>query len=298
MPDIIDSSELAKFREQWKAEVRQRKTLDVASSSTSSQDVSAVHEAREQSTPTASRTEATASYIRPNHPSVSAHTFKSLSSAVDIYRLAVQHEQSESLDDALRLYRHAFRLDTNVDKAYQKDELLAVRKLEEGSRADHDQHHNALSFDNSIGELDSWRLSSPQKINTHTGSLANIISSFSHELNFEPEDEKAGVPLRLLPDELLVLILRTLEPVSIERFALINKKARTLTLDPVIWRMFMSLLKSLRIRRSRILQDNICMIIDASTLNILDLDWTVYILPSVITFGRDRARTPGFKSAI
>jgi F-box protein 9 len=41
--------------------------------------------------------------------------------------------------------------------------------------------------------------------------------------------------LNKLPDELLVMIIVTLDTTSIERFARVCKKARILTLDPVIW---------------------------------------------------------------
>lgn len=69
-----------------------------------------------------------------------------------------------------------------------------------------------------------------------TGTLAGLISAFSENLKFEPEIEGENTPISLLPDEILVMILCKLEPTSIERFARVNRKARILSLDPVIWR--------------------------------------------------------------
>jgi F-box protein 9 len=69
-----------------------------------------------------------------------------------------------------------------------------------------------------------------------TGTLADLISGFPETLSFEPEIEQETVPLRKFPDELLVMVLRKLDPTSIERFAMVNCKARIITLEPSIWK--------------------------------------------------------------
>lgn len=69
-----------------------------------------------------------------------------------------------------------------------------------------------------------------------TGTLAELISDFSEDSSFEPQDDQASVPLRKLPDELLVMILRKLDPTSIERFAAVNRKSRIVTLESSIWK--------------------------------------------------------------
>ena len=69
-----------------------------------------------------------------------------------------------------------------------------------------------------------------------TGTLAELISGFPKDLSFEPEDEQKSVPLRKLPDELLVMILRKIDPTSIERFATVNRKARIVALEASIWK--------------------------------------------------------------
>ena len=67
------------------------------------------------------------------------------------------------------------------------------------------------------------------------GPLASLLATFARNLMFEPENEEEPVLLNKLPDELLVIIIVTLDTTSIERFARVCKKARILTLDPVIW---------------------------------------------------------------
>ena len=69
-----------------------------------------------------------------------------------------------------------------------------------------------------------------------TGALANLIAGFPENLSFEPEIEQDSVPIRKLPDELLVVILRNLDPASIERFAIVSRKARVIALESTIWR--------------------------------------------------------------
>jgi F-box protein 9 len=68
-----------------------------------------------------------------------------------------------------------------------------------------------------------------------TGPLASLLATFAKNLTFEPENEEEPVFLNKLPDELLVMTIVILDTTSIERFARVCKKARILTLDPVIW---------------------------------------------------------------
>jgi len=69
-----------------------------------------------------------------------------------------------------------------------------------------------------------------------TGSLSKLTTGFPPSLTFEPEVEQDPVHLRTVPDELLIMILRKLDPTTIERFAMVNRKCRLLTLDSSIWR--------------------------------------------------------------
>jgi len=84
-----------------------------------------------------------------------------------------------------------------------------------------------------------------------SGLLASILANFPMPLSFGPEDERALSPLQRLPDELLVHILSCLGAAAIERFALVSRKARMITLDATIWRsdLLLSLFSSAQ-RRS------------------------------------------------
>jgi F-box protein 9 len=69
------------------------------------------------------------------------------------------------------------------------------------------------------------------------GPLSSLFADFARNLMFQPENELEEEPVFLnkLPEELLVMIIVTLDTTSIERFARVCKKARIMTLDPVIW---------------------------------------------------------------
>ena len=124
---MADNEELSRFREQWKAEVKQRAQAQGAQSlSTKSPPIDSIappnHVPVQPST--TSLPVVTPAYTRAHYSgNTSTHVSKSLASALETYRSAVQAEQARDLDEALLLYRQAFRLDSNVDKAYHKEEL-------------------------------------------------------------------------------------------------------------------------------------------------------------------------------
>jgi len=71
--------------------------------------------------------------------------------------------------------------------------------------------------------------------------MTSIVSSFpSGHVAFFPEDETSGVPIELLPVELIIRILRVLGRLgdysSIESFASVSRKARLISLESTIWR--------------------------------------------------------------
>lgn len=166
---------------------------------------------------------------------------RGLGTAIETYRRAVQYEQQSQLDDALRLYRRAFRMDPNVDKAYHTaEQYMATDAAGSGAAHGHTRKKsNSLTL--AVDELARGASSLSGK---HTGSggrivtgtLANLLENFPRDLFFEPEDERQGVPLNSLPDEMIVLILRSLDHTTIERFAAVNRKARLISLDSAIWR--------------------------------------------------------------
>ena len=102
-----DSVELAQFREQWKAEVQnKRKAATDAAAQPGPSEPSRIHAAATQKHPDPERISAQGA------PAVYGVTVSSqkLLSALQIYRDAIHHEQNGDLDNALVLYRKAFRL--------------------------------------------------------------------------------------------------------------------------------------------------------------------------------------------
>lgn len=222
-----ETDELRNFRENWKREVEEKKGLQQ-----SRQDPAELAAAlpEQSSTPEASS---------PHHSGV----FRSRNDALEVYSRAVKHEQAGELEDALRLYRQAFRTDSNVDKSYHLKEQRA-RTLETISLNATTVEKNAEN----IGAVTINARSNSAVVHMKTpsfplhterqvsDSLASILAKFPTPLSFEPEDERALSPLERLPDELLVYILSYLGSAAIERFALVSRKARMITLDATIWR--------------------------------------------------------------
>ncbi|KAF8738719.1 F-Box protein, partial [Rhizoctonia solani] len=187
------NDELERFREEWRQEIRERAGAEPSSSSPASS---------------------------PPRP-------RTRQSPIDIYAEAVEREQRGELDEALSLYRRAFRLDPNVDRAYhyrsttQAFESLTLAPVKPSTSTE----------------------PKPEPIHvaaTSTHSIRTLISAFppANDLAFLPEDERQPVPIALVPDELLLHTLKLLDITSIERFALVCRRARVLTVDPDLWRDF------------------------------------------------------------
>ncbi|CAE6464480.1 unnamed protein product [Rhizoctonia solani] len=194
------NDELDRFREQWRQEIKERTTGDHSSST---------HQPSSSSAPSS-----------PPRP-------RTRQSPIDIYAEAVEREQRGELDQALDLYRRAFRLDPNVDRAYQ--------------------HRNAFqALTLAPVNPSPSQPPKPEPIHvaaTSTHSIRTLISAFppASELAFSPEDEHQPVLIARVPDELLLHVLKMLDVPSIERFALVCRRARVLTVDPDLWRDFVTL---------------------------------------------------------
>lgn len=119
-----------------------------------------------------------------------------------------------------------------MDRAYSREEkLAAVLKSQQAvSKKDEAVDSLAKDFPTSVN------ISTSTKRASITGVLAHITSNIRSDLSFTQDDEKQPLWLRLLPDELVVSILRRLDVTSIERFALVCRKARLLSLDTTLWR--------------------------------------------------------------
>lgn len=244
-----ESEELVAFRKQWLAELRQRRagSIDISSTADPSQ-LTSSSVVPPNEAPTESNYEINAKQQFPHteiahpktdvltrHAANSAYTSQGLKKALEVYKLAITSESTGNYEEALSLYRRAFRLDSNVDKAYRREELRLASVSEPHVPSRH--HHkpsNHSRTEEIIELLEKTSISHPAL--TTNDSVTKIISSFPHDLGYEPEDDKENVPLRVIPDELLVLTLSFLDPTSIERFAVVNRKARILSLDPSIWK--------------------------------------------------------------
>lgn len=209
--------ELERFRRAWREELKQR--AEHAQASGSSQQTSNAHTAADPAPPSVS-------------PSVSK---PKLVSALDFYSLAVEREREGLLDEALSLYRAAFRKDSNVNLAYEHFLSEEISKL-------HLESKPKPSRESDVKDRDAR---SPTAIRAAAGvenpvastlRLHDVLANFPAELAFEAEDEEQVVPLTTVPDEVLLRILLLLDPTTVERFASVSRKARVLSLDSSYWR--------------------------------------------------------------
>jgi len=131
-----ETDELRKFRENWKREVEEKKRLPQ-----SRQDPAepVAVPPKQSSTPEASS---------PHHSGV----FRTRNDALGVYSRAVKHEQAGELGDALRLYRQAFRTDSNVDKSYhlkqQRARILEAIPLTATTAEENAENMAAVSITN------------------------------------------------------------------------------------------------------------------------------------------------------
>ncbi|KAG9098011.1 hypothetical protein FRC07_010703 [Ceratobasidium sp. 392] len=204
--------ELERFREQWKSEVRARTAGESSSTQSAPWTSQPVQPARVRRSPVDIYAEAGKSIT----------TLSALSNAPP-----VEKEQRGELDVALDLYRRAFRLDPHVDRTYHlhtTTQALTNLTLAPVTPKDKDHKPHAQIHINVSA--------------TSTHSVRTLIGNFppATELAFAPEIEQEPVHLARVPDELLLHILKLTDIPSIERFALICRRARVLTLDPDLWR--------------------------------------------------------------
>ncbi|KIK61815.1 hypothetical protein GYMLUDRAFT_224945 [Collybiopsis luxurians FD-317 M1] len=163
---------------------------------------------------------------KPFHVTTAPTLSQNSSSAVAIYRQAVIHEQHGELEEALELYRAAFRKEPNVDRHYEREEKLGGLLAQQIA---------------SISSVSNSKVKLASRVEhgvIASRSLDSVLQNFPQQLIFEPEDEQESVPFNMLPDEMIVNILKILDPSSLERFASVNRRARVVTLDSSIWRKF------------------------------------------------------------
>ncbi|KAG6891596.1 hypothetical protein C0992_002635 [Termitomyces sp. T32_za158] len=256
-----EPSELERFRQEWLTELRSRRNAAAISgtSTPARNDAGGVDSTHQSSSKTAAKaldvsaalseamdssSQVMAGASNECTPSIYLATTplpQKLNSAVDVYRRAVQREQSGDLDDALFLYRQAFRMDPHVDQIYHREEALASISAAQKNTL----HKSTTSSANDSVEELTAKAQAALSVKSRAGAsavrvtsqvLAQVLAGFPDDLLFVPEIEEEPVHLQKLPEELLVMFLRKLDTTSIERFASVCRKARVIALDSLIWR--------------------------------------------------------------
>lgn len=259
-----EPEELARFREQWRAEVQQRKAQQQAPVQGESSQSDPARRPRTGVPPRKGK-------IPEDGPAPSFGGFTPLGyapiprsaptraettilttgkiaftakqkEAIEVYGRAIDAEQASDLDEALRLYRQAFRLYDDVDRLWRRAEAQAfaakppaIPDLHEVTQKMPELQIAAMPTSPSKS-THSALVKNASHTSTVTGLLERVVSSFPPQLTFEPEDEKSQVLLNVLPDELIVHILAEMDHATIERFASACRKARVVSLDSIIWK--------------------------------------------------------------
>lgn len=188
--------------------------------------------------------------------------------ALKLYTEAVLEEQRGNHSEATTLYRRAYRLDSNVDKVYRREEIVRERTLlsqfgDSGSPPAAAEKMTPSSLSATVSPLSlahhfgRLKVDSPERPEahpyfhrsqtnderhpSHLFNLTSLVSSWTDPVpEFLPSDERLPIPLNRIPNELIIYILATFVPnldiASIEQFALVCRKTRVLALDGSIWR--------------------------------------------------------------
>lgn len=166
---------------------------------------------------------------------------KDRDAAVVIYSRAVEAEQSGRLNDALGLYRTAFKMDDNVDKLYQR---LVIKRaetqpeVEEASVVDvvdpTAPDDAPFAFRTHIQVQPDYERAGVVR-RTKESRLTTLLSG-QEGAEFLPAEEELPVPIASLPAELVEPILAHLDVASIEAFGSTCWRARSLTANAGVWR--------------------------------------------------------------
>ncbi|KAG8832964.1 hypothetical protein FRC17_000231 [Serendipita sp. 399] len=254
-----ETEELRQFREQWKREVRTRIAKEHSAGATTD-DSPGSSSSKAASVPILTSHQSSSTQVLPIE---SLPTYQNANSrrqtAIDCYSQAIGLEEQGAHDEALTLYRRAFRLDGNVDRAYHR--LTMERQI--GGLVNDVGDLSLVAHPPSISTNASKGKFPPAQVSSHARSVSpkaerrlkesavkpyssnrmlnNLFSMQpSSQLRFDPELETEPVHLNKLPDELLLLVLHSImqagDTKGLERFATVSKKARFITLEQGLWR--------------------------------------------------------------
>jgi len=123
------SDELARFRQEWEAEVKKSRgaTKSAGEASSHFRPISK-NEAARRATALQGQGDGTAvvTSTQPGDP------LRLMQKAIQLYAQAVESERTGQLDEALVLYRKAFRLDPNVDRLFERASNAIQVEIEQG----------------------------------------------------------------------------------------------------------------------------------------------------------------------
>lgn len=169
-------------------------------------------------------------------------------------------EQAGDLDNALQLYRSAFRMYDAVDRLWRTAESQATNSPQSLTAANDNSvidHTKTKGIETIAAGMQALSTSDDapaseasdkhERLVQHalhtasvTGTLKQVMANFPAALSFVLEEFEYTDPTKLtwndIPDELVVHILCKLTPAQVERFARVCRKARAITVDGAIWR--------------------------------------------------------------
>lgn len=237
--------QLARFREEWRAEVRRRRDGQEALKRTQEQGPSSdAAEAKAPDVPAThplQRPTYVVAAVRENSIDP-ASLPPSAVKALAIYERAIACERRSEIDEALRLYRLAFRIDDKVGRIHEELEYSRFRQhgaVKPTALIDAVPEHAHVSAEAAVEHITqgvaSVAVAPSGKHANLADALDELVSGWPIDIWFDPEDEKEAVHIRRLPDELFAKVMGYLDVTSLERFALVNRKARALALDATVW---------------------------------------------------------------
>lgn len=181
---------------------------------------------------------------------------KGLEAALTYYAAGIEAEHAHQLSLAVNMYSKAFRLDDQVDKAYQRlhgggpagihrhDGLAAAGPADDATVDDLDfrfQRQYHVGPDYNFAEPSASASDEPHRSSLiHGGAQLHTAILAEGGAHFEPQEENEPTPLASIPDEVLVVILGKLgelgDMAGIGRFAQTCKKAFLLSVEQGVWK--------------------------------------------------------------
>ncbi|KAL7318409.1 hypothetical protein PS15m_001659 [Mucor circinelloides] len=218
---------LEEFRNAWRQEVKEKhshdKHPDEPSSSGKEKDTS--HRNKDEEKAVADLIERTES-LTTIEEAVPV-------TAMDHYVMAVDNERQGKLGKALEGYRRAFKLDPDIQYAYQKHYQRDILPKIQANQDKPKEHTEDFKHIVPLGK----EYTAPSA--TRKDPLADLIEQFLNEdLSYIPKVDYKPVAIAKLPSEIMLHILQNLVLHSVSTipyFALVCKKFFLLSRDPSIW---------------------------------------------------------------